>query len=137
MKKLLIATTALIAVPAFAQMEPAAPSSTTTQSTTTTQTTPVDPMTQSGTTTATPTAPQDPKALIASEFPAYDKDANGSLSKVEFATWIGTLKAKTDVTPTPAAELTKYTEGAFVTADKDKSKSVTLSELQTYLTAGA
>ncbi len=143
MKTLLIATTAFLSVPALAQTQPttpSGPSSTTTQSQT--QAPMADPMTssttaQSGTSSSTATTPSDPKALIASEFPTYDKDANGSLSKTEFATWIGALKAKTDATPTPAAEMTKYTDGAFATADTDKSKSVTLAELQTYLTAGA
>jgi hypothetical protein len=144
MKKLLIATTALIAVPAFAQMAPATPPSTTTQSSTTTQTAPADPAASASTTTQTDTTsttttatPSDPKALIASEFPTYDKDANGSLNKAEFATWIGALKSKSDATPTPAAEMTKYTDGAFATADKDKSKTISLAELQSYLTAGA
>ncbi|MEP6785750.1 MAG: EF-hand domain-containing protein [Sphingomonadales bacterium] len=143
MKTLLIAVSAIaLSTPAFAQMEP---STTTKQSTTTTVPTPTPAapaaatsQTETTTTTTAPvTAPSDPKALIASEFPAYDKDGNGTLDKTEFAAWMAALKAKTDTKPTPAAELAKWTDGAFVTADKDKSKSITLVELQSYLTAGA
>lgn len=140
MKTLLIAAGAVaLSAPAFAQMTPSA---NTTQSTTTTTTTPATPTapattSQTTTTTAPAAAPADPKALIASEFPTYDKDSNGTLDKTEFAAWMAALKAKTDTTPTPAAELAKWTDGAFVTADKDQSKTITLVELQTYLTGGA
>jgi Ca2+-binding EF-hand superfamily protein len=85
----------------------------------------------------TVTTPSDPKALIASEFPTYDKDGSGSLDKAEFGTWMGALKAKSGQPAMSASAMTTYTNGAFTTADKDKSKSVSLPELQTYLTAGA
>lgn len=140
MKTLLIAVSALaLTTPALAQMEPSPnmPQSTTTtpQSPTTV---PVDPSTaETTTTTAIPAAPSDPKALIASEFPSYDKDANGALSKTEFAAWMGALKSKSGEPAMPAAEMTKWSNGAFATADKDKSTSVSLAELTTYLTAGA
>jgi hypothetical protein len=143
MKTLLIAVSALaLATPALAQMEPAMPGATTNQSTTTTTQTPATPPSDPATpttetTSTTTTTPSDPKALIASEFPAYDKDSNGTLNKSEFATWIGALKEKADGRPTPPAELTKFADGAFATADTDKSKTVTLAELQTYLTAKA
>lgn len=147
MKTLLIAVSALaLSTPALAQMEPASPTASTTQSTTTTTTPPVPTTGQPAATTsqtttttvaAAPVAPSDPKALIASEFPTYDKDANGVLDKTEFASWMGALKAKSGEKPLAAAEQAKWTNGAFATADKDKSKSVTLVELQTYLTAGA
>lgn len=144
MKSLFIAVSALaLSTSALAQMEPASPTASTTQSTTTT-TTPAAPtagepaVTTSETTTTTAAAtPADPKALIASEFPTYDKDGNGVLDKTEFATWMGALKAKSGEKPLAAAEQTKWTNGAFATADKDKSKTLTLVELQTYLTAGA
>jgi hypothetical protein len=139
MKTLMIAASALaLSTPALAQMEPAAPAAPTTQSTTTTRTPPAEPAapaTTSETTTTTTVA--DPKALIASEFPTYDKDASGTLDKTEFAAWMGALKAKSGAKPMAPAELTKWSDGAFTTADKDKSKTVTLVELQTYLTQGA
>jgi hypothetical protein len=132
MKKLLIATSfaALAASPLSAQtMTPAAPQSTEVPASTA-NSQPAQPAPAAA-------APTDPKAIIQSEFPTYDKDSSGTLDKTEFAAWIGTLKAKTDTTPTPAAEMTKYTDGAFTTADKDKSKTVTLAELQSYLAPDA
>jgi hypothetical protein len=147
MKTLLITVSALaFSTPALAQMEPASPAASTTQSTSTTTTPPAPTtgkpaVTTSETTTTTtaaaPAAPADPRALIASEFPTYDKDGNGVLDKTEFATWMNALKAKSGDKPLAAAEQTKWTNGAFATADKDKSKTLTLVELQTYLTAGA
>ena len=89
-----------------------------------------------GSTTVAAT-PNDTKALIASEFPTYDKDSNQMLDRAEFGAWMMALKVKTGEKPMAAAELTKWTNGAFGTADKDQSKSLTLAEVQTYLTAGA
>ncbi len=143
MKTLIIAVSAIaLSTPALAQMEPEAPAASTSQSTTTTtQTPPVDPAapatTSETTTTTTAVTPADPKTLIASEFPSYDKDASGTLDKTEFAGWMGALKAKTGEKPMAPAAMTKWSDGAFATADKDKSKTVTLVELQTYLTQGA
>ena len=140
MKTLMIAASALaLSTPALAQMEPSTPPASTTQSTTTTQMpTPSagQPATTTSETTTTATV-ADPKALIASEFPTYDKDTSGNLDKTEFAAWMGALKAKTDAKPMPAAEMKKWSDGAFATADTDKSKTVTLAELQTYLTKSA
>jgi hypothetical protein len=149
MKTFLIAVSAIaLSTPALAQMEPATPG-TATQPTmpapSSTATPPSTPSTTDQSTTATDpapasttvTTPSDPKALIASEFPTYDKNADGNLDKVEFATWMGALKAKTNAKPMGAAEMTKWSDGAFATADADKSKSVTLVELQNYLTKGA
>jgi hypothetical protein len=143
MKTLLIAVSALaLSAPAMAQMEPATPGASTTQPTTptmpSTQTPPTDPASPGAATAPTTvTTPSDPKALIASEFPTYDKNADGNLDKSEFASWMGALKAKTGAKPMSASEMSKWTDGAFMTADTDKSKSVTLAELQHYLTQGA
>jgi hypothetical protein len=78
-----------------------------------------------------------PKALIASELPIYDKNADGILDKPECAAWMGALKAKTGAKPMSTSDMTKCADGAFTTADADKSKSVTLAELQSYLAHGA
>ncbi len=141
MKTLLIAVSAMaLTTPAFAQMEPSpTPSQSTSPQSTSPQSPATAPADQSmSTTTGTSAAtPSDPKALIASEFPSYDKDANGALNKTEFASWMGALKAKSGEPAMPAAEMTKWSDGAFATADKDKSTSVSLAELTTYLTAGA
>lgn len=141
MKNLMIAVSVLaLSTPAMAQMESATPG-VSTQATPMTQTLPVDhavaPTTTTDTTPTTAVQTADPKALIASEFPAYDKDTSGTLDKTEFASWMSALKAKTNAKPMAAAEMTKWSDGAFATADKDKSKTVTLAELQTYLTQGA
>jgi hypothetical protein len=82
---------------------------------------------------ATPAS--DPKAIIASEFPTYDKDANGALSRVEFDTWLTALKEKSGDTTMKPADKTAWLKTAFTTADKDKSKGVSLAELTDYLTA--
>ena len=147
MKSLLIVVSALaLASPALAQIEavePTATQSTTTRSTTTTPSTaPVVPATPEATTaeattTTVAAAPEDPKALVASEFPAYDKDSNQMLDRTEFAAWMAALKAKNGEKPMATAAMAKWTNGAFSAADKDKSKSLTLAEVQTYLTAGA
>ncbi len=83
------------------------------------------------------TAPSDPKALIASEFPSYDKDASGTLDKTEFGSWMMALRSKSGQPPMSDAASATFVTGAFATADKDKSKSVSLVELQNYLTGGA
>lgn len=142
MKTLLIAASiAALATPAFGQTQ-TAPAQTLPARTPVPGETPQVPALPTTAMPVDPSAavaptPQDPKALIAREFPSYDKDGNGSLSKAEFAAWIGALKAKTDAKPETPAQLAKYTDGAFATADKDKSKTITLAELQNYLTAGA
>ena len=135
MKAFLIAASALaLATPALAQMEPTSPGQ---PATTTTAPVPGQSMTSQDAAPAPAETPTDPKALIATEFPTYDKDASGMLDKTEFAAWMAALKAKSGEKPMPAAEMTKWSDGAFATADKDKSKAVTLAELQTYLTQGA
>lgn len=82
-------------------------------------------------------AASDPKAIIASEFPAYDKDADGALNRVEFDTWLTALKEKSGDTAMKPADKTSWLKTAFTTADKDKSKGVSLAELTDYLTAAA
>lgn len=139
MKTLLIAASAL-ALSAPAQMEPAMPGTPTTEQSATmpsTQATPTGPAAPGSATAPTTATPSDPKVLIASEFPTYDKNADGNLDKAEFASWMGALKATSGAKPMPAAEMAKWADGAFATADADKSKSVTLAELQNYLTQGA
>lgn len=142
MKVLLIAASALtLSTHAFAQMEPEtpAPATATSSTVTTTPSTTVtgQPATTTRETTTTTVTPADPKALIASEFPIYDKDGNGVLDKAEFTTWMVALKAKSGEKPLPPAELATWVNSAFAAADKDKSKTITLAELQAYLTKGA
>jgi hypothetical protein len=69
--------------------------------------------------------------VLDAEFPTYDKDQSGSLSKAEFAAWMDTLKAKADPSAKPDAA---WNTAAFAKADGDKSKSVTKEELASFLT---
>jgi Ca2+-binding EF-hand superfamily protein len=85
--------------------------------------------------TAPAAAPSDPKAIIASEYPTYDKDSSGGLSKGEFDTWMTALKDKSGGTPMSEKDKTSWLKTAFTTADKDKDKAVSLTELTDYLTA--
>ncbi len=134
MKTLLIAASAIaFATPALAQMSGTTPASTPPASTSVPPSS-ADPA-MSGTTTATPAA--DPKSVIASEFPTYDKDGNGSLSSVEFDAWMVALKDKSGGEAMKPADKTAWLKGAFTSADADKNKAVSEAELTTYLTAGA
>ena len=73
-------------------------------------------------------------AIVAREFPAYDKDANGGLSAKEFDDWMVKLKAIADPTTRADAPSTRTWLGAaFAQADLDKSRSVTLAELTGFL----
>ena len=131
MKTLLIAASiAALASPAFAQMAGPTPATPPASS--------VMPAPAPAQDSAAPAAAEpasDPKAIIASEFPTYDKDANGALSRVEFDTWLTALKEKSGDTTMKPADKTSWLKTAFTTADKDKSKGVSLAELTDYLTA--
>lgn len=133
MRNLLIAASALaLATPAFGQ---------TTGTMGSTATPPASaqmpPSSADTTAAATATTPADPKAVIASEFPTYDKDGNGSLSSIEFGTWMSALKDKSGGAAMSATEKSDWLKGVFASADTDKNKTVTQVELTTYLTAGA
>lgn len=122
-----------LASPAFAQTTPAEPE-------TTSQSMPMPETSAPATSSASPApapaaAASDPKAIIASEFPTYDKDGDGALASAEFGAWMIALKEKSGDTAMKPAEKTSWLKSAFTTADKDKSKSVTLAELTDYLTA--
>lgn len=81
--------------------------------------------------------PSDPATILKTEFPSYDKDANGNLSKDEFSTWLIALKkAAPQQTPLTDAQRNEWLGKAFVDADADKNTSVSLAELTTYLTRG-
>ncbi len=129
MKTLLIAVSMIaLASPALAQMTGPAPSTPPASA----------PMPQSSAAPQDSAAPaSDPKTIIASEFPTYDKDANGALSRAEFDTWLTALKEKAGETAMKPADKTSWLKTAFTTADKDKSKGVSLAELTDYLTAAA
>lgn len=79
-------------------------------------------------------------SIVDSEFPAYDGNNDGQLDKAEFSRWMVALKDQelksTGKTLAPA-EVTAWADGAFSTADIDKSISVSKPELISYLSGGA
>ncbi len=90
---------------------------------------------------ATPASPADSVATIVdSEFPAYDANSDGQLDKAEFGKWMVALKdqeMKATGKALPASKVMAWANGAFSTADKDKSNSVSKAELIAYLSRGA
>ena len=79
-------------------------------------------------------------SIVDSEFPAYDLNKDGQLDKAEFSKWMVALKdqeMKATGKTLPPAEVTAWAEGAFATADADKSTSVSKPELVSFLGGGA
>lgn len=78
----------------------------------------------------------DVASVVESEFPTYDTDKNGALSKSEFTAWMATLK-KAEAQSTGKAmtekEIAAWSKSAFATADADKSGSVSKAELTKFL----
>ncbi|HEX7875249.1 MAG TPA: EF-hand domain-containing protein [Sphingobium sp.] len=115
-RRLLLSSLLLIAAPATAQ-DAAAPSAGSAQETT-----------------------DSVASIVNSEFPAYDANNDDQLDKPEFERWMVALKQqemKTTGKTLAPAEITAWADGAFATADADKSISVSKPELITYLSAGA
>ena len=137
-RTLLLTSAMLVAAPALAQQAPAA-----------------DPAAQSAPQAATPAAPASPAApqaaepasptnsvaaIVESEFPAYDANKDGQLDQSEFSRWMLALKdqeMKATGKTLPPAEVTAWANGAFTTADADKSISVSKPELISYLSGSA
>lgn len=90
------------------------------------------------TATAEPAATGDQVAqAVGGEFGTYDKDGNGVLSQSEFGAWMVALKAASDPTTKPEAPATrKWVGAAFAQADKDKSRSISKTELTGFLSQG-
>ena len=79
-------------------------------------------------------------SIVDSEFPAYDANSDGQLDQSEFSRWMVTLKSqemKATGQQLPADQVTAWANGAFTSADADKSMMVSKAELTTYLSAGA
>ena len=153
MKYLIGAAALALSTGALAQTTTTAPAQTTTEKTTTTTTAPADAAapaaapattstTQQTTTTTAQAAPApapaaDPKAVLAQQFPTYDKDSNGSLSQTEFAAWLVEMKTAQNSEKLSPEQISKWANDSFTKADKDKSKSVTVAELQGFLVPNA
>ncbi|MEC3911576.1 EF-hand domain-containing protein [Sphingobium sp. CR2-8] len=134
----LFSTAIAVAAPAMAQTMapdqgtvPAAPQSAT----------PAAPTAPQSATPATPANPATSVATIVdSEFPAYDANSDGQLDQPEFTRWMVALKGqemKATGSTLPAEQVTAWANGAFATADKDKSTSISKPELVSYLSGGA
>jgi hypothetical protein len=143
MKSVLFAMSAVaLASPAFAQMTSPEPSTPPSSSSSSTSPKPTEMPASSAAPSqdaAAPaaSAPADPKAIIATEFPTYDKDASGALNRTEFDTWLVALKEKSGDTKMSEGDKSAWLKKAFTTADKDKDKGVSLAELTEYLTAAS
>lgn len=108
-----------------------------------TQTAPVQPApAQPAATAAAPTNPAPSPdaqvvAIIDHEFPTYDVDHDGSLSRAEFGTWMVVLRKKNDPTSTAdSPETTTWLTAAFAQADTDKSMLISKPELISFLIPG-
>ena len=74
--------------------------------------------------------------VVSTEFPTYDKNGDGSLSAVEFSSWMVALKTASDPSTKATAPATKtWVTQAFAQADTDKNKKVSQGELTTFLSA--
>lgn len=139
LKSLMLASAVLIAAPALAQN-----ADTTANPNAATPATPAAPA-QDGQ-AAQPASPAQPSAqaqpnanpadavaaVVAADWNTYDTDKNGALSKEEFARWMIALREKSPQQQ-PVADINAWTNAAFAQADKDKSSTVTQTELQAFL----
>lgn len=90
----------------------------------------------SSSTPAAPAAPTQISSVVDSEFPVYDADKSGVLSKAEFTKWISALKTeelKASGKTMTQAQIGAWAGSAFASADADKSANVTKGELTAYL----
>jgi hypothetical protein len=76
--------------------------------------------------------------VVNTEFPTYDKNADTNLDKTEFSAWMVALKTASDpATKAGDPATVKWIDGAFASADADKSTMVSKVELTAYLSQGA
>lgn len=139
------AAAALLAGPALAQQAPQQTPPVNTPAPGTTGTAPgtmpsdATAPTPSQTTPAQPT--QTPAAnsadqvsqTIESQWASYDANADGKLSKKEFAAWMGSLRANDPSAKGGAAEMKKWNDAAFTQTDTDKNGAVSKEELKGFL----
>lgn len=158
LKYALMASAMLVAAPVIAQEQPvSSPNNSTTapaDQTAPTSTSPTsDPMTagdpaatgQSTATTGTDTTASGGAVagtaqiaqVVETEFPTYDKNADGALNTSEFGSWMVALRTASDpATKAGSKEMKAWTSSAFAQADIDKSKSVSKAELTGFLAKG-
>jgi hypothetical protein len=122
-RSLLLSTAVLSAVPAMAQ-DAATPGSTA----------------QAGAATPAQSPANSVASIVDSEFPAYDANNDSQLDKAEFSRWMVALKdqeMKSSGQKLAATDITAWADGAFKTADTDKSAAISKPELISYLSGGA
>jgi hypothetical protein len=87
--------------------------------------------------TAAPSREDTVKQVVEAEFSTYDADKNGELSKTEFTEWVTKLRqnslASQGKPPVPDTEMQEWAKNAFAKSDSDKSKTVSKTELETFL----
>jgi Ca2+-binding EF-hand superfamily protein len=94
---------------------------------------------QSGSETQAQSPGDSVASIVDSEFPAYDANSDSQLDKAEFSRWMIALKnqeMKSSGQKLAAIDVTAWADGAFTTADTDKSGAVSKAELITYLSGG-
>jgi hypothetical protein len=72
-------------------------------------------------------------SVVSTDWAKYDKNNDGNLSKEEFAAWMTTLREQNPAQKEAVKDVGAWTTAAFAQADKDKSGSVTKTELETFL----
>ena len=150
-KIMLLAGTVAISAPAFAQTtapnaQTAPAPMQTTPAPATTAPAPAQTVPAAPAPTETTPAPTDAAAapsqsqvaqVVDQQFGTYDKNADGALSKAEFAAWMTALKSQANAKAATPAEETAWNDAAFSQADGDKSATVTKVELTGFLVKGA
>lgn len=150
LKSLMLASAMIVAAPALAQSAdkapnpnaatPATPAQPADPATEATPAQPANPAMDSAATPATPAQPATQAAnptdavaqVVQQEWATYDADKDGALNKDEFGKWMVALRERSPQQQ-PVNDLTAWTAAAFAQADKDKSSTVTQTELQTFL----
>ena len=136
LRTLWLTSALLVSAPALAQQADQAPMQPQTASPVApSQPAPAQPSTAQPATTASAIA-----SIVDSEFAAYDTNKDGVLDQSEFSRWMVALKdqeMKSTGATLPADKLTVWVSGAFTSADKDKSVTVSKPELISYLSGGA
>ncbi len=141
LKFAMLAGAALVAAPVLAQTTTASPQALAPGGAATGQAapsgTPADSVPMQSAAREQPATGSQVAQVVDTEFPTYDKNGDGKLSAAEFSGWMVALKSKTDPTTKPdAPETKKWVSAAFAQADADKNKSLTKTEVTSFLTQG-
>jgi hypothetical protein len=141
LKLAMLAGAALVAAPVLAQTTTASPQASAPGGAATGQAapsgTPADSVPMQSAAREQPATGSQVAQVVDTEFPTYDKNGDGKLSAAEFSGWMVALKSKTDPTTKPdAPETKKWVSAAFAQADADKNKSLTKTEVTSFLTQG-